>query len=105
MPVILPQRMQPHLGPLAIHVSTFVSSQPISPYVPVRTDSERMSVATGLIEQLVAVGPPLPSSLADLDGEWELIFTDVAHGIFRSSPFFLAIQEAYAREGEAEKAE
>ena len=32
------------------------------------------------------------------------MFTNVAHGIFRSSPFFLAIQEAYAREGAPEKA-
>ena len=34
-----------------------------------------------------------------------LVFTDVAHGIFRSSPFFLAIQQAYANDGVPEKAE
>ena len=33
------------------------------------------------------------------------MFTDVAHGIFRSSPFFLAIQQAYANDGVPEKAE
>lgn len=32
-------------------------------------------------------------------------FTDVAHGIFRSSPFFLAIEEAYANAGGPEKAD
>jgi hypothetical protein len=42
--------------------------------------------------------------LKSIDGEWELVFTSVPHGIFRSSPFFLAIQEAYAAGGEAEKA-
>ena len=30
-----------------------------------------------------------------MDGEWELVLSTVPHGIFRSSPFFLAIQEAY----------
>jgi len=67
--------------------------------------TERMAIATSLIEDLVAAGPPLPTSLDALDGEWELVYTDVAHGIFRSSPFFLAIQEAYARAGVPEKAE
>lgn len=37
----------------------------------------------------------VPTSLADMEGEWELVFTSVPHGIFRSSPFFLAIQEAF----------
>lgn len=64
-----------------------------------------MSTATGLVEALAAASPPLPTSLEALDGEWELVFTDVAHGIFRSSPFFLAIQQAYAVEGVPEKAE
>ena len=45
------------------------------------------------------------AALSELDGEWELVFTSVAHGIFRSSPFFLAIREAYARDGEPDKAE
>lgn len=55
-----------------------------------------MDIATDLVAQLIAASPPLPTSLDALDGEWELVFTDVAHGIFRSSPFFLAIQQAYA---------
>jgi hypothetical protein len=40
--------------------------------------------------------------LEDIAGEWELVFTTVKHGIFRSSPFFLAVQEAfeYAEEKE-----
>ena len=33
--------------------------------------------------------------MEDLDGEWELVFSTVKHGIFRSSPFFLAVQEAF----------
>eukprot|EP01038_Epipyxis_sp_PR26KG_P006813 gene6813-9329_t len=43
-------------------------------------------------------------SLEDINGEWELVLTTVPHGIFRSSPFFLAIQEAYAAVGESDKA-
>ena len=65
----------------------------------------RMQVMDELLKRLVAASPPLPTSLAELDGEWELIFTSVAHGIFRSSPFFLAIQQAYSRAGAPEKAE
>ena len=38
---------------------------------------------------------PLPTSLEEISGEWELVFTTVPHGIFRSSPFFLAVQEAF----------
>merc|ERR1719247_1851112 len=64
-----------------------------------------MDIMGGLLKELVAASPPLPTSLSELDGEWELIFTSVAHGIFRSSPFFLAIQEAYSRAGEPDKAE
>lgn len=37
----------------------------------------------------------VPKTLDDIDGEWELILSTVPHGIFRSSPFFLAIQESY----------
>jgi len=37
----------------------------------------------------------IPKSLDDISGEWELVLSTVPHGIFRSSPFFLAIQEAY----------
>ena len=66
---------------------------------------ERMETATSIVRALADASPPLPSALDELDGEWELVFTDVAHGIFRSSPFFLAIQQAYARDGVPEKAE
>mmetsp|Transcript_24672 Transcript_24672/g.48001 ORF Transcript_24672/g.48001 Transcript_24672/m.48001 type:complete len:227 (+) Transcript_24672:2-682(+) len=59
----------------------------------------------GVFRQLIEKSPPLPESLEELDGEWELIFTSVAHGIFRSSPFFLAIQAAYTRAGAPDKAE
>ena len=41
----------------------------------------------------------------NIDGEWELVLSTVPHGIFRSSPFFLAIQQAYAEVGQPEKAE
>merc|ERR1719238_718956 len=64
-----------------------------------------MAMATSLVEALAAASPPLPTNLAALDGEWELVFTNVAHGIFRSSPFFLAIEEAYRRDGEPDKAQ
>ena len=76
-------------------------------YNPTSSDAyeERMAVATSVIEELIATSPPLPTELSAMDGEWELVFTNVAHGIFRSSPFFLAIQEAYARAGVPEKAE
>ena len=37
----------------------------------------------------------VPTSLDELEGEWELVLSTVPHGIFRSSPFFLAVQEAF----------
>lgn len=66
---------------------------------------ERMEMNKGYIRELIAATPELPTELSALDGEWELVYTSVPHGIFRSSPFFLAIQEAYARAGAPEKAE
>ena len=42
-----------------------------------------------------ACAPPLPTSLDAIEGEWELVLSSVPHGIFRSSPFFLAVQEAF----------
>ena len=76
-------------------------------YNPTSSDAyrERMDITTSLMRELIAASPPLPTNLAALDGEWELVFTNVAHGIFRSSPFFLAIQEAYANAGAPDKAE
>mmetsp|Transcript_12721 Transcript_12721/g.19185 ORF Transcript_12721/g.19185 Transcript_12721/m.19185 type:complete len:329 (-) Transcript_12721:31-1017(-) len=46
---------------------------------------------------------PGKGDLEMISGEWELVLTTVKHGIFRSSPFFLAVQEAfgYAEESEA----
>lgn len=55
---------------------------------------ERIEVARALLQELVLHSPPLPKNLSALDGEWELVFSTVKHGIFRSSPFFLAVQEA-----------
>jgi len=43
----------------------------------------------------LAVPGTVPKSLEDIAGEWELVLSTVPHGIFRSSPFFLAIQESY----------
>ena len=76
-------------------------------YNPTSSDAyrERMDITTSLMRELIAASPPLPTNLAALNGEWELVFTNVAHGIFRSSPFFLAIQEAYANAGAPDKAE
>eukprot|EP01036_Dinobryon_divergens_P055846 gene55846-74577_t len=70
-------------------------------YTPTSGDyyKERMDVAQLKVEELIGIGPTLPSSLDAINGEWELVFTTVPHGIFRSSPFFLAIQEAYATDG------
>ena len=76
-------------------------------YNPTSSDaySDRMSTATSIARALCESSPALPTTLDALDGEWELVFTNVAHGIFRSSPFFLAIQQAYANDGVPEKAE
>jgi len=76
-------------------------------YNPTSSDAytERMALMNDLLEELIASTPPLPTSLDALDGEWELVFTNVKHGIFRSSPFFLAVQDSYARAGEPDKAE
>jgi len=64
-----------------------------------------MDVARQKIVDLIDAsgGNNVPQSLEDVQGEWELVLTTVKHGIFRSSPFFLAVQEAfsYAEEKEA----
>jgi hypothetical protein len=57
--------------------------------------SGKMKAATDFIEKFINLHGKTPTSLADVEGEWELVFSTVPHGIFRSSPFFLAIQEAY----------
>ena len=65
-----------------------------------------MDVARQKIQSLIALADAetnVPKTLEDISGEWELVFTTVKHGIFRSSPFFLAVQEAfeYGEEKEA----
>jgi hypothetical protein len=58
--------------------------------------AERFEAARAKVKELIAKQPaPLPTSLEAIAGEWELVFTTVPHGIFRSSPFFLAVQEAF----------
>lgn len=68
--------------------------------------ADRMAAAKTKIEELVTSSKEsaVPASLQYMEGEWELVLTTVPHGIFRSSPFFLAIQEAYATVGEIDKA-
>eukprot|EP01031_Cornospumella_fuschlensis_P036883 gene36883-44746_t len=66
---------------------------------------EQMEFAKGKVQSLIRIGNKLPTSLRDIAGEWELVFSSVPHGIFRSSPFFLAIQEAYTQAGAPEKAQ
>ena len=57
---------------------------------------DRMEVAVSAIRNLLKSHPnKIPKSMKDIEGEWELVLSTVPHGIFRSSPFFLAIQEAY----------
>ena len=67
--------------------------------------SSNMNVARNIIEKLISKQLNKKYNLKDLNGEWELIFSTVKHGIFRSSPFFLAIQEAYRQGGQPDKAE
>lgn len=43
----------------------------------------------------IVASSTVPKTLDEISGEWELVLSTVPHGIFRSSPFFLAIQEAY----------
>lgn len=57
--------------------------------------SERMNVAKQRIIDFCREHGKVPTSMDDIQGEWELVLSTVPHGIFRSSPFFLAIQEAY----------
>ena len=57
-----------------------------------------MEVARSRVQSLIELGSNesnVPTKLEDIAGEWELVFTTVKHGIFRSSPFFLAVQEAF----------
>jgi hypothetical protein len=57
---------------------------------------ERMQVAEQKIEAFLQANPDnIPTSMDQIKGEWELVLSTVKNGIFRSSPFFLAIQESY----------
>ena len=67
--------------------------------------SASMDIARSKILSLIALADTetnIPTTLSDIAGEWELIFTTVKHGIFRSSPFFLAVQEAFEYSDEKE---
>lgn len=60
--------------------------------------SGTMEVARRKIEALIKCADPevnIPKTLKDIEGEWELVLSTVPHGIFRSSPFFLAVQESF----------
>jgi hypothetical protein len=57
---------------------------------------ETMDIAKSKILQLLEQYPRTPSTLQEIEGEWELVLTTVPHGIFRLSPFFLAVQEAFS---------
>lgn len=54
-----------------------------------------LKVADEMVEDGI-VDSFVPTSLEEIQGEWELVLTTVPHGIFRSSPFFLAVQEAFS---------
>ena len=75
-------------------------------YNPTSSDAYREQVERcgSIISGLCAKKQSDEFDLAQMEGEWELVFTTVPHGIFRSSPFFLAIQDAYRNAGEADKA-
>ena len=64
-----------------------------------------MEVTKRKIEALIASESSSETFFSNemLDGEWELVISTVPHGIFRSSPFFLAIQEAYAMKNQSDK--
>ena len=53
----------------------------------------------GLFNRIgLVVGEPIaPQDVTPekLKGRWELVFSSVPHGIFRSSPFFEAIYDSY----------
>lgn len=64
---------------------------------------DRVDTARQKIEKLIATSKVKKYTLSQMEGEWEMVLTTVPHGIFRSSPFFLAIQEAYSIVGQQEK--
>ena len=56
---------------------------------------ETMDAARAKVVELVESEEAVPTKIEQLDGEWELVLSTVPHGIFRSSPFFLAVQESF----------
>ena len=66
---------------------------------------ESMQVVRDKVEALIQKSIPSSLTFENMQGEWELVVSTVPHGIFRSSPFFLAIQQAYADAGQADKAQ
>jgi hypothetical protein len=57
---------------------------------------DTMDVAKSKVLSLLEQHPnKIPKTLEEMAGEWELVLTTVPHGIFRSSPFFLAVQDAF----------
>lgn len=65
---------------------------------------DRIEVATEKLDAFCQQYGNRDVSLDDIQGEWELVLTTVKHGIFRSSPFFLAIQESYEQYAETKEA-
>ena len=53
-----------------------------------------MDRAVSAVEALCATSTP-DVTPEKLKGRWELVFSSVPHGIFRSSPFFEAIYDSY----------
>lgn len=66
---------------------------------------DRMENAIGAVEALCKAGGAPDVTPEKLQGRWELVFSSVPHGIFRSSPFFEAIYDSYAKVGKPDKAE
>jgi hypothetical protein len=56
--------------------------------------ADRAEMMRALIDTLVALPPRGPITPEALAGEWELVYASVE--LFRSSPFFLAIEDAFA---------
>ena len=56
---------------------------------------DRMDRAVAAVEALCEKGGAPDVTGEKLRGRWELVFSSVPHGIFRSSPFFEAIYDSY----------
>lgn len=66
---------------------------------------DRIDIAKEKLDQFIIAHPNnIPKSINEISGEWELILSTVTNGIFRSSPFFLAIQEAFELYSEEKEA-